>query len=78
MTYFCVTEEGIKDLPDKDDWTQQQISNPNPENSGCQSVCQLQSVTSSLVFWLQTPLILKQRPCQQLKSRRKKLKIEES
>lgn len=62
ITYFCVTEEGIKNLPDKDDWTQQQISNPNPKDSGCQSVCKIQPVTSSLVLWLQTPLILKERP----------------
>lgn len=61
ITYFCVTEEGIENLPHKNDWTQQQIGNPNPQNTWRQPVCQLKSVTSSLVLWFQAPLILKQR-----------------
>lgn len=60
-TYFCVTEEGIENLPHKNDWTQQQIGNPNPQNTWRQPVCQLEPVTSSLVLWFQAPLILKQR-----------------
>lgn len=61
ITYFCVTEEGIENLPHKNDWTQQQIGNPNPQNTWRQPVCQLKPVTSSLVLWFQAPLILKQR-----------------
>lgn len=61
ITYFCVTEEGIENLPHKNDWTQQQICNPNPQNTRRQPVCQLKPVTSSLVLWFQAPLILKQR-----------------
>lgn len=60
-TYLCVTKEGVENLPHQNDWAQQQIGDANPQNTGCQPVCQLQPVTSSLVLWFQAPLVLKQR-----------------
>lgn len=61
--YLCVAKEGVENLPHQNDRTQQQIGNPNPQDAGCQPVCQLKPVPSSLVLWFQAPLILKQRTC---------------
>lgn len=61
LQHLGIAEEGVEDLPDEDEGTQQEVGNADPQDAVAEALGQLKPLAPTFVLSLEAPLIEEQR-----------------